>query len=163
MLPARHAGPPPHLARAIAPAKDLVLRHEILDLFMWVLIKHYSHGLVVCSSPTSAGHAKSLHTLHTKYAKRFLSGPVIKVVRVVGDQLTSLRTTPTTAKELDKIEQGTPNDEFRSASPIIINHSLIGVRYSLAALVLLKSYPTAFVECSSPTSAGTLRPTHVTC
>ena len=27
------------------------------------------------------------------------------------------------------IEQGTPNDEFRNVAPIIIHHSLIGVRY----------------------------------
>ena len=28
MLPTRHAGPPPHLARANAPAQKLVLRYE---------------------------------------------------------------------------------------------------------------------------------------
>jgi len=31
-------------------------------------------------------------------------------------------------------EQGTPNDEFRAVSPIIIHHSLIGVRYSSACV-----------------------------
>ena len=32
MLPARNAGPPPHLARADAPAKNLVSRHEKLSM-----------------------------------------------------------------------------------------------------------------------------------
>ena len=34
-LRARNAGPPPHLARAIAPAKNLVWRYEKLSMICW--------------------------------------------------------------------------------------------------------------------------------
>jgi len=37
------------------------------------------------------------------------------------------------------IEQGTPNQEFRAVSPIIMHHSLIGVDIHLPTLVSLRT------------------------
>jgi hypothetical protein len=72
MLPARNPGPPPHLARATAPAKNLILRHEKLD-FTLVLIKCYSYRPCCVFFTNKRTHAKT-YTRHTLITIFCMSG-----------------------------------------------------------------------------------------
>ena len=63
MLPARNAGPPPHLARANAPAKNLVLRYEKLNITL-VSAKSYPYR-PCCVFFTNKRRRVETYTRHT--------------------------------------------------------------------------------------------------